>query len=326
MQRRASSLFIVVLTALLAATLPARAADYPTRPIKLVVPYAAGGPTDVLGRIVGEYLGRDLKQVVMVENKAGAQGAIGAEAVARSDPDGYTLFVTAASIFVLNPLLYKKLPYDPARDFRLLSVITDAPMIMEVHPSVPARTIAEFVVYAKKNPGKLNFGSAGTGGTVHLAGEMFKQMAGVEMTHVPYKGAGPALTDLLSGNIQLMFDTLGTALPPVKSGMLRPLGVSSTERIPDLPDLPTIAESGYPDYAVSVWYGIAAPSKVPDDVADKIKASLDRALNDEAFRASLLKIGFPPLHAKSQAEIDEFVNTDRARWAGVVKALNISLD
>ena len=326
MQRRASSLFIVVLTALLAATLPARAADYPTRPIKLVVPYAAGGPTDVLGRIVGEYLGRDLKQVVVVENKAGAQGAIGAEAVARSDPDGYTLFVTAASIFVLNPLLYKKLPYDPARDFRLLSVITDAPMIMEVQPSVPARTIAEFVVYAKKNPGKLNFGSAGTGGTVHLAGEMFKQMAGVEMTHVPYKGAGPALQDLLSGNIQLMFDTLGTALPPVKSGMLRPLGVSSTERIPDLPDLPTIAESGYPDYAVSVWYGIAAPSKVTDDVAGKVKASLDRALNDEAFRASLLKIGFPPLHAKSQAEIDEFVNTDRARWAGVVKALNISLD
>ncbi|MVT64017.1 ABC transporter substrate-binding protein [Bradyrhizobium pachyrhizi] len=311
---------------MLAATLPARTADYPTRPIKLVVPYAAGGPTDVLGRIVGEYLGRDLKQVVVVENKAGAQGAIGAEAVARSDPDGYTLFVTAASIFVLNPLLYKKLPYDPTRDFRLLSVITDAPMIMEVHPSVPAKTIAEFVAYAKKNPGKLNFGSAGTGGTVHLAGEMFKQMAGVEMTHAPYKGAGPALTDLLSGNIQLMFDTLGTALPPVKSGMLRALGVSSTERITDLPDLPTIAESGYPDYAVSVWYGIAAPSKVPDDIADKIKASLDRALNDEAFRASLLKIGFPPLRAKSLAEIDKFVNTDRARWAGVVKALNISLD
>ncbi|MBR1207349.1 tripartite tricarboxylate transporter substrate binding protein [Bradyrhizobium sp. AUGA SZCCT0051] len=311
---------------MLVAALPARAADYPTRPIKLVVPYAAGGPTDVLGRLVGEYLGRDLKQVVVVENKAGAQGAIGAEAVARSDPDGYTLFVTAASIFVLNPLLYKKLPYDPARDFRLLSVITDAPMIMEVNPSVPATTIAEFVAYARKNPGKLNFGSAGTGGTVHLAGEMFKQMAGVEMTHVPYKGAGPALQDLLSGNIQLMFDTLGTALPPVKSGMLRALAVSSTERIPDLPDLPTIAESGYPDYAVSVWYGIAAPSKVPDDIAAKIKASLDRALNDEAFRASLVRIGFPPLRVKSQAEIDRFVDTDRARWAGVVKALNISLD
>ncbi|WP_298276498.1 tripartite tricarboxylate transporter substrate binding protein [uncultured Bradyrhizobium sp.] len=327
MQRRASSPFIIALTALLAAVaLPARAADYPARPIKLVVPYAAGGPTDVLGRVVGEYLGRDLKQVVVVENKAGAQGAIGAEVVARSDPDGYTLFVTAASIFVLNPLLYKKLPYDPARDFRLLSVITDSPMIMEVNPSVPAKTVAEFVAYAKKNPGKLNFGSAGTGGTVHLAGEMFKQMAGVEMTHVPYKGAGPALQDLLSGNIQLMFDTLGTALPPVKSGMLRALGVSSTARIADLPDLPTIAESGYPDYAVSVWYGIAAPSKVPDEIAGKIKASLDRALNDEAFRASLVKIGFPPLRPKSQAEIDTFVDTDRARWAGVVKALNISLD
>ncbi len=186
--------------------------------------------------------------------------------------------------------------------------------------------MAEFVAYAKKNPGKLNFGSAGTGGTVHLAGEMFKQMAGVEMTHVPYKGAGPALQDLLSGNIQLMFDTLGTALPPVKSGMLRALGVSSTARVADLPDLPTIAESGYPDYAVSVWYGIAAPSKVPDEIAGKIKASLDRALNDEAFRASLVKIGFPPLRPKSQAEIDKFVDTDRARWAGVVKALNISLD
>src|SRR6476660_2419865 len=259
-----------------------RAADYPTRPIKLVVPYAAGGPTDVLGRMVGEYLSRDLKQAVVVENKAGAQGAIGAEAAARSEPDGYTLFFTAASIFVLNPMLYKKLPYDPVKDFRMLAIITDLPVIMEVNPSVPAKTVAEFVAYARQNPGKLNFGSAGTGGTIHLAGEMFKQMAGVDMVHVPYKGAGPALTDLLSGNIQLMFDTLGTALPPVKSGMLRALGVSSTERISDLPDLPTIAESGYPDYAVSVWYGISAPAKLSDDIAQKISASLDRGLNEEA--------------------------------------------
>ena len=188
-----------------------QAAEYPTLAIKLVVPYAAGGPTDVLGRLVGDYLGRDLKQTVVVENKAGAQGAIGAEAAARSEPDGYTLFFTAASIFVVNPLLYKKLSYDPTRDFRLLAVVTDLPVVMEVHPSVPAKTVAEFVAYAKQNPGKLNFGSAGTGGTIHLAGEMFKQMAGVDMVHVAYKGAGPALTDLISGNIQLMFDTLGTA-------------------------------------------------------------------------------------------------------------------
>ena len=196
----------------------AHAAEYPVRPIKLIVPYAAGGPTDVLGRMVGDYLSRDLKQPVVVENKAGAQGAIGAEAAARSEPDGYTLFFTAASIFVLNPLLYKKLPYDPTRDFRLLALVTD------------------------------------------------------------------------------------------------------------LPDVPTMAESGYPEYGVSVWYGVSAPAKLPDDIAQKLTASLNKALNDEAFRASLDKVGFPPLRPKSQAEIERFVVTDRARWAGVIKALNISLD
>ena len=304
----------------------ARAGDYPVRPIKLVVPYAAGGPTDVLGRLVADFLGRDLKQAIIVENKAGAQGAIGAEAVARAEPDGYTLFVSAASIIVLNPMLYKKLSYDPVKDFRMLALVTDLPVVMEVHPSVPAKTVAEFVAYAKQNPGKLNFGSAGTGGTIHLAGEMFKQMAGVEMTHVPYKGAGPALTDLLAGNIQVMFDSLSTALPPVKSGLLRPLGVSSAERSPDLSDVPTVAESGYPDYVVSVWYGIAAPAKLPEDVARKISASLDRALNDDVFRASLEKIGFPVFRPRSPAAIAEFIDADRARWSKVIKAQNITLD
>jgi tripartite-type tricarboxylate transporter receptor subunit TctC len=302
------------------------AADYPTRPIKLVVPYAAGGPTDVLGRMVGDYLSRDLKQTVVVENKAGAQGAIGAEVAARAEPDGYTLFFTAASIVVLNPQLYKKLPYDPVKDFRMLAIITDLPVLMEVHPSVPAKTVAEFVAYAKQNPGKLNFGSAGTGGTTHLAGEMFRQMAGIDMVHIAYKGAGPALTDLLSGNIQLMFDTLGTALPPVKAGLLRPLAVSSAQRIPDLPDVPTMAEAGYPQYAVSVWYGVAAQSKLPDEIVQKLKASLDRALSDDTFRASLDKSGFAPLRPKSLADIDKFIDADRKLWAGVIKALNISLD
>jgi tripartite-type tricarboxylate transporter receptor subunit TctC len=316
----------LVIVAALAATPNASAADYPVRPIKLVVPYAAGGPTDVLGRLVADYLGRDLKQAVIVENKPGAQGAIGAEAVARAEPDGYTLFVAAGSIIVLNPMLYKKLSYDPVKDFRMLALVTDLPVVMEVHPSVPAKTVAEFVAYAKQNPGKINFGSAGTGGTIHLAGEMFKQMAGIEMTHVPYKGAGPALTDLLSGNIQVMFDSMGTALPPVKAGLLRPLGVSSTQRSPDLPDVPTIAESGYPDYAVSVWYGIVASSKLPDEIAQKISASLDRALNDDTFRASLEKIGFPVFRPRSAAAIAEFIDADRARWSGVIKAQNISLD
>jgi tripartite-type tricarboxylate transporter receptor subunit TctC len=316
----------LAIVAALATTPNASAVDYPVRPIKLVVPYAAGGPTDVLGRLVADYLGRDLKQTVIVENKPGAQGAIGAEAVARADPDGYTLFVAAGSIIVLNPMLYKKLSYDPVKDFRMLALVTDLPVVMEVHPSVPAKTVAEFVAYAKQNPGKLNFGSAGTGGTIHLAGEMFKQMAGIEMTHVPYKGAGPALTDLLSGNIQVMFDSMGTALPPVKAGLLRPLGVSSTQRSPDLPDVPTIAESGYPDYAVSVWYGIVAPSKLPEEIAQKISASLDRALNDDTFRASLEKIGFPVFRPRSAAAITEFIDADRARWSAVIRAQNISLD
>lgn len=304
----------------------AHAAEYPVRAIKLVVPYAAGGPTDVLARLVADYLGRDLKQTTVVENKPGAQGAIAAEMVSRAEPDGYTLFVTAASIMVLNPLLYKKLPYDPQKDLRMLTVVTDLPVVMEVHPSVPAKTVKEFVAYAKANPGKLNFGSAGTGGTIHLAGEMFKQIAGVEMTHVPYKGAGPALTDLLSGNIQVMFDTLSTALPPVKGGLLRPLGVSSKERSPDLPDVPTVIESGYPDYQVGVWFGLAGSSKLPDEVVTKVMASMDRALNDAAFRASLEKIGFPVLKPKTVAEINQFVDEDRARWSKVIKAMNISLD
>ena len=304
----------------------AGAAEFPARPIKLVVPYAPGGPTDVFGRLLGEFLGRDLKQTTVVENKAGAQGAIAAEAVAHSEPDGYTLFATAGSIIVLNPLLYKKLSYDPARDFRVLAVMVEVPVVMEVHPSIPARTIAEFVAYAKQNPNKLNFGSAGTGGTIHLAGEMFKQMAGIEMTHVPYKGAGPAMTDLLSGHIQLMFESLSTSLEPIRSGLLRPLGVSSTQRIADLPDVPTIAESGYPDYYVSVWFGVAAPAKLPEDVTKILTDSLNRAMNDDVFRASLERIGYSVFRPRSPAGIAEFIDAERVRWSDVIKAQNISLD
>jgi tripartite-type tricarboxylate transporter receptor subunit TctC len=310
----------------LAATASGNAAEFPARPIRVVVPYAAGGPTDVLGRMVAEFLGRDLGQATFVENRPGAQGAIGAETAARADPDGYTLLVVAGSMIVLNPLLYKKLSYDPARDFRMLALITEVPVVMEVHPSVPARTVAEFVAYAKQNPGKLSFGSAGTGGTIHLAGEMFKQMAGIEMTHVPYKGAAPALTDLLAGNIQVMFDAVGTALPSVRSGMLRALGVSSARRNSDLPDVPTIAESGYPDYLVSVWFGVAAPARVPDNIAQILQGSLDRAMNDDAFRASLEKIGYSVLRPRSRAAITEFIDADRARWSDVIRVRHISLD
>ncbi len=312
--------------AVLGAAGGAQAAEFPARPIRLVVPYAAGGPTDVVGRMVADYLARDLKQATFVENKGGAQGAIGAEAVARGEADGYTLLVVSGSMFVLNPMLYKKLGYDPDRDFRTLAIVTEDPLVMAVHPSVPARSVAEFVAYAKQNPGKLSFSSAGTGGVIHLAGEMFKQMAGIEMTHVPYKGAGPAMVDLLGGNVQVMFDSFGTALPPVRAGSLRALGISSAKRRAELPDVPTIAESGYPDYLLSVWFAIAVPAKVPDNVASVLKQSLDRAQNDDSFRASLARIGFSVLRPQSAAEIAKYIEADRARWSTVIKVQNISLD
>jgi len=291
-----------------------------------VVPYAAGGPTDTFGRLLAEYLGKDLRQAVFVENKAGAQGAIGAEMVAHAASDGYTLLATSGSVIVLNPLLYKKLSYDPVRDFRMLALVTEVPVVLCVHPSVPARTVAEFVAYAKQNPGKLNFGSSGTGSFTHLAAEMFKQMAGIEMTHIAYKGAAPALTDVMSGNIQLMFESVSSALPPVRSGMLRPLGVSSAQRVSDLPDVPTIAESGYPNYSVSVWNGVAVPADLPNDVTRILTDSLNRVMNDPAFRASLEKIGYTALRPRSPSAIAEFIGSDRARWSAVSKSLNISLD
>jgi tripartite-type tricarboxylate transporter receptor subunit TctC len=328
MGRHLTSALIAALVSLAALVVVSegRAAEFPTRPIRFVVPYAAGGPTDVVGRVVADFLARDLKQATFVENKGGAQGAIGAEAVARGDADGYTLLVVSGSMFVLNPMLYKKLAYDPDRDFRTLAIVTEDPLVMEVHPSVPAKTVAEFVAYARQNPGKLSFSSAGTGGVIHLAGELFKQMTGIEMTHVPYKGAGPAMVDLIAGNVQLMFDSFGTALPAVRAGSLRALGVSSAERRSELPDVPTIAESGYPDYLVSVWFAIAVPAKVPENVAAVLKASLDRALNDKTFRASLGKIGYSVKRPQSAAEITGFIDADRARWSEVVKARNLSLD
>jgi tripartite-type tricarboxylate transporter receptor subunit TctC len=316
----------LVIVAAFAAAPDIRAAEFPTHPIKLVIPYAAGGPTDIFGRVVAEYLGKDLKQAVFVENKPGAQGAIAAEMVARAEPDGYTLFGTSGSVIVLNPLLYKKLSYDPVRDFRMLALVTEVPVVLCINPSVPAKTVAEFVAYAKQNPGKLNFGSSGTGSFTHLAGEMFKQMAGIEMTHVAYKGAAPALTDVISGNIQLMFESVSTSLPPIQSGMLRPLGIAAAQRHPGLPDVPTIAESGYPEYFVSVWNGVAVPSRLPDDVARILTDSLDRVMNDPAFRASLEKVGYTALRPRSASAIAEFMDAERARWAKVVNAQNITLD
>jgi tripartite-type tricarboxylate transporter receptor subunit TctC len=323
---RSAWICCLAIVAAFAAASNIGAAEFPTRPIKLVIPYAAGGPTDIFGRLLAEYLGKDLKQAVVVENKGGAQGAIGADMVAHAEPDGYTLLGTSGSVIILNPLLYKKLSYDPAKELRMIALVTEVPVVLCVNPSVPAKTVAEFVAYAKQNPGKLNFGSSGTGSFTHLAAEMFKQMAGVEMTHIAYKGANPALTDVISGNIQLMFESVSLSLPPVRSGMLRPLGISSAQRHADLPDVPTIAESGYPAYSVSVWNGVAVPTGLPDDISRILSDSLQRVMNDTAFRASLEKVGYTALRPRSTAAIAEFMDAERIKWSGVIKAQNISLD
>ncbi len=326
LRARSASIACLMLVAASAAAPGLQATEFPTHPIKLVVPYAAGGPTDIFGRLVAEYLAKDLKQAVFVENKGGAQGAIGAEMVAHSAPDGYTLFGTSGSVIILNPLLYKKLSYDPAKDLRMLALVTAVPVVLCVHPSVPAKTVAEFVAYAKQNPGKLNFGSSGTGSFTHLAAEMFKEMAGIEMTHIAYKGAAPALSDVMSGHIQLMFESVSLALPQIRAGLLRPLGISSAQRISDLPNVPTIAESGYPEYFVSVWNGVGVPADLPDDVTRILTDSLDRVMNDPVFRASLEKVGYTALRPRSAAAIAEFMDAERVRWSAVIKAQNISLD
>ena len=328
MKARARSGLIICLgiVAVIAAAPCAAAAEFPSRPIKLVIPYAAGGPTDIFGRLLAEYLGKELKQTVVVKNKGGAQGAIGAEMVAHAEPDGYTLLGTSGSVIILNPLLYKKLSYDPAKELRMLALVTEVPVVLCVHPSVPAKTLAEFVAYANQNPGKLNFGSSGTGSFTHLAAEMFKQLAGIEMTHVAYKGAAPALSDVMSGHIQLMFESVSLALPQIRAGLLRPLGISSVQRHSELPEVPTIAESGYPEYFVSVWNGVAVSAGLPDDVARILRDSLDRVMNDDAFRASLQKLGYTALRPRSPAAIAEYMDAERKKWSGVIKSQNISLD
>ena len=312
--------------ALLAQAAGLSAQSYPSRPVRIVVPYAAGGPNDIVARAIGEYMARDLKQSFFVENRVGAQGSIGADAAAKADPDGYTLFLTSGSIVVMNPLLYPKLPYDPKRDFRVLSILTEVPVVLEVNPKVPAKTVQEFVALAKRPGSDLSFGSAGAGGTLHLAAEMFKLSAGIEATHVPYRGVAPALTDLMSGNIQFMFDTLSTSLPHIQSGAFRPLAVASKERIKALPDLPTVAESGYPDYRVTVWYGLVGQAKLPDEAVRTLKTSMDKAMNDPAFREPLEKTLYVVQAPRSQAEIDRYVDEDVALWKHVIETRKIKLD
>lgn len=314
---------MLLTVALLAAALPGIAADYPSKPIRLVVPFAAGGTSDHFGRLVGKVIAERLGVPVIVDNRVGAGGNIGSDAVAKADPDGYTLLLGGAGHLVVGPALYTNFPFDPARDLVPVTLVATAMNMLTLHPSVPARNLAEFVEYAKAHPGKLNYASGGTGGLIHLAAEMLSADAGIKMNHIPYKGSALAHTDLLSGRVQVMFDNLPNVLPYVRSGQLRALAVTGRQRSPLAPDVPTIAEQGYPDYEVVVWWGVLAPRGTPPAIVDKLNREIHAGLGE--LREQIAGYG-GQLAASTPDEFAQLIRTELRRWAKVVKRSGAKAD
>ena len=301
------------------------AARFPDRPIRLVVGVPPGGSTDLVARIVGEQLGRQLGQPVVVENRGGAAGNIGAELVAKSPPDGYTLFLAPIGTVAINPSLYANLPFDTMRDFAAISQLTSLPMAMLVHPSVPARTPKEFIEYARARPGQVNFASGGSGTGTHLAGELFKMLSGVEMTHVPYKGNGPAMADLLAGRVLVMFDQISTALPQMQGGKLRALGVTTAKRSAVAPDVPTLAEAGLPGFDMTTWHGLVAPAGTPAEIIAKLNAEVVKALDSPEVRERFKANGIDPVSSTPQ-QFGALMQSEIVRWRDVVKASGARVD
>jgi tripartite-type tricarboxylate transporter receptor subunit TctC len=309
---------------LVAASVPARAADaYPTHPIRWVVGYPAGGTTDIVARVIGQYLSDRLGQQVVIDNRPGAGNNIGTDAVLKAAPDGYTvLLVNPAN--AINATLYPKLPFNFLADWTPIAGIARVPNVMEVHPSVPAKTVAEFVAYAKANPGKINLASSGSGTSVHLSGELFKTMAGVDLLHIPYKGSAPALNDLLAGQVQVMFDNLPASIAHIKSGELRALGVTTLTRNAALPDVPPIADT-VPGYEASAWFGMGGPKGIPDAVVDKLNGAINAALADAPTKARLAELGGDVLPG-TPAAFGALHAAETEKWAKVVKESGATID
>ncbi len=283
-------------TASLLAAGPALAADsYPSRPITLIVPFAPGGGNDTVARTIGQTISGPLGQPVVVDNRPGAGGSLGAGLAAHAPADGYTLFLGGVGSHALNPTINPKLGYDPVKDFAPVAWIASAPMVLAVHPSVPARTVQELIAYARKNPGKLNYASNGNGSSSQLAAVIFNSMAKTDMVHVPYKGLSPAMLDLLSGTVQLMFSSSVAIMPSVQQGKLRVLGVTSPKRMPSLPDVPTIAEQGLPGYETGSWYGILAPAGTPPEAVARLNREINQALHNPEVRTRLTSDGADPV-------------------------------
>lgn len=306
--------------ALPAASRIARGATYPTRPVTLIVFVPAGGGPDIIARLVGQSLSQRLGQAVVIENRPGAGGNLALEAVIGAAPDGYTLLLVAVP-HAVNATLYEKSNLNVARDIAPVAGISDNAFIMLVAPSLPVRTLPEFIAYAKANPGKINMASTGTGNLTQLAGELFKMMAGIDMVHVPYRGAVAAHTGLIAGEVHVMFDGMGSALPPVRSGTLRALAVTSANRWQALPDIPTVAEF-VPNYVVTGWLGVGAPRSTPPEIIDRLNMEINAVLAEPGIKARFANLGIEPL-PDSPADFGKYIADDTAKWAKVIRAANI---
>ncbi|OZI24221.1 ABC transporter substrate-binding protein [Bordetella genomosp. 7] len=302
-----------------AAILPSLAhAAYPDRPIRYVIPFPPGGSTDTTGRILAEEMAKILGQPVVVENRGGAGGNIGAAHVAGAPADGYTLLQGTIGTHGINPTLYDNLPFDARRDFVPVARMTAGTNVLVVNPDVPVKTVQELVAYAKQNPGKLMMGSSGAGSSIHMSGELFQVLTGTRFTHVPYRGGGPAMNDLLAGHIQLMFDNLNVSGPHIQAGRLRALGVTSRQRAPLLPDVPTLMEAGVPDYEVISWSGVFAPAGTPRDVVEKLNATINQALGSDSVRARFDEAGIQ-IDLMGVDQFKRFVDSEIDRWGEIVK-------
>jgi tripartite-type tricarboxylate transporter receptor subunit TctC len=316
----------VLATAILATTAAgAFAADYPNKPIRLVVPFSAAGTTDFLARAIAQKLSTNLGTSVVVDNRPGAGGNIGSDMVAKADPDGYTLLLGTVGTHAINASLYKKMPYDTVKDFAPVTLVASVPNIVVVNPSVPVKSIKDLLALAKSKPGNLTFASSGNGSSIHLSGELFKSMAGVDMLHVPYKGSGPAVTDLVGGQVNLMFDNMPSSLPHVKTGRLRAIAVTGSKRSPAVPDLPTIAESGVPGYDSVAWFGVLAPAGTPPAIVNKLNAEIIKVLKSPDVAKRLSSQGAEPAY-NTPDEFSAYIKTEMVKWAQVVKASGAQVD
>ena len=325
--RRRATLIALTFGAATLATLPlaAAAADaFPAKPIRFVVPYAAGGTTDLVARTVGQRVAEKLGQPVVIENRPGAGGNIGMDAVAKAAPDGYTIGFGAISTNALNPHIYKQVPFDPRKDFTAISLLGTSTIVLEVSPSLPVKTVPELIAYAKAHPG-LTYATAGTGTSMHLAGAMFSQMTHTGLTHVPYKGSSPAINDMLGGHIAVMFDNLPASLPHIQAGKLRALAVAGKSRSPSLPDVPTLAEAGLPGYAVEPWFGVYGPANLPAPVVQALNAAFVEALGRADVREKLTQAGFNP-KGSSAAELQTLTLQEYERFGKVAKSAAITVD